>query len=236
MTTLFICNAYEFLPNYKSKFSGRKRSSLSQEYRITQDRVERVTFIAIHIGGLDMAKNLMRDPATASSRIYVGSLSEQATEAQIQDLFSKYGAIRGVLVSKGYGFVQFETDESAQNAIQNENQQMFLNRKLIVRTAQKNSGGSGGGGGGMGGDNNPRNNPNINKSGNFGGNNNSGPSQQSQPLGSSTGFSIPVFGGGSQPPDRMSRWNPSQNRMSLDKSNDNGRDRSPLGDQRGKRS
>lgn len=128
------------------------------------------------------SKLLMRDPATASSRIYVGSLSEQTTEAQLQELFAKYGNIRGVLVSKNYGFVQFETEESAKNAIQNENQQTFLNKKLIVRAAQKNptSGGGAGAGSGAGagaggssgggntatgsGNDNARNNPSNNNS------------------------------------------------------------------------
>lgn len=213
-----------------------------------------------------MAKIFMRDPTTASSRIYVGSLSEQATEAQLEDLFSKYGPIRGIMISKGYGFVQFETDESAQNAIQNENQQMFLNRKLIVRTVQKNvekhsaggggaggvggsasggggssSGGGGGGGGASGGggnssnDGGSRNNSNNNKGGNdF--RNNSAPNAQPSMLGNNSGFGLPMFGGGSQPPPMSSRWGPS-NKMrnqNIDKSSENGRERSPLGDHRGR--
>lgn len=205
-----------------------------------------------------MAKIFMRDPTTASSRIYVGSLSEQATETQLDDLFSKYGPIRGIMISKGYGFVQFETDDSAQNAIQNENQQMFLNRRLIVRTVQKNpekhsmGGGAGGGSssnvggsnvggstagggnlasGGSGSGNNDggnRANNNLNKSGNDLRNNSANASTSM--LGN-----IPMFGGGSQPPS-MSRWGPSNKmRNQNDKPNDNGRERSPLGDHRGRR-
>lgn len=78
---------------------------------------------------------LMRDPATASSRIYVGNLSELIAKEEIQGHFARYGTIKGVLLNRGFGFIQFDNDQSAQNAIQNENNTMFHNRKLIVRTA-----------------------------------------------------------------------------------------------------
>lgn len=81
----------------------------------------------------------MKDPATASSRIYIGNLGENVLKSDIENIFRKYGNIRGVLISRNFGFVQYETDESANNAIANENEQKYFNRKIIVRNAMKSN-------------------------------------------------------------------------------------------------
>lgn len=79
----------------------------------------------------------MKDPATASSRIYIGNLAENVMKGEIENIFRKYGNIRGVLLSRNFGFVQYDSDESANNAIANENEQKYFNRKIIVRNAMK---------------------------------------------------------------------------------------------------
>lgn len=79
----------------------------------------------------------MKDPATASSRIYIGNLGENVMKSEIENIFRKYGNIRGVLLSRNFGFVQYDSDESANNAIANENEQKYFNRKIIVRNAMK---------------------------------------------------------------------------------------------------
>lgn len=79
----------------------------------------------------------MKDPATASSRIYIGNLGENVLKSEIENIFRKYGTIRGVLLSRNFGFVQYESDECANNAIANENEQKYFNRKIIVRNAMK---------------------------------------------------------------------------------------------------
>lgn len=80
----------------------------------------------------------MRDPATENSRVYVGNLLENITSPDLTTHFSKYGVIRGVLINRGFGFIQFENDASAKSAIQNENNTIFQGRKIIVRNAVKN--------------------------------------------------------------------------------------------------
>lgn len=81
----------------------------------------------------------MKDPATASSRIYIGNLGENVLKSEIENIFRKYGNIRGVLLSRNFGFVQYDLDESANNAIANENEKKYFNRKIIVRNAMKGS-------------------------------------------------------------------------------------------------
>lgn len=108
--------------------------------------------------------NALRDPATANCRIYVGNLKENTSKQELQNIFAKYGMIRGVMVSRNFGFIQFDNEASANKAIDNENQKLYSGRKIAVSKVQKktnnpnkpndkgnNSGGIGIGGGGGGG-------------------------------------------------------------------------------------
>ncbi|XP_043585846.1 nuclear receptor coactivator 5-like isoform X1 [Bombus pyrosoma] len=107
---------------------------------------------------------LLKDPATVSSRIFVGHLqTDDMTKVELEEHFSKYGTVVGSSINRGFGFVQFEEEQSAQKAIQNEDGAMFKGRRIDVRPAKKdNQSGGGGGGGGkqLGGPNNQFNSAN----------------------------------------------------------------------------
>lgn len=54
------------------------------------------------------------------NRIFVGGISASTSEAELAELFSQYGTVKATKiiadragVSKGYGFVTFETEEEA---------------------------------------------------------------------------------------------------------------------------
>lgn len=79
----------------------------------------------------------MRDPSTANCRIYLGNLEVNTSKSEIQNIFSKYGNIKGVLISRNFGFVQYENEQCVNNAIENEHQKMFKGRKMIVSKVQK---------------------------------------------------------------------------------------------------
>lgn len=83
-----------------------------------------------------MNDNSIRDPNTVNCRIYVGNLKENTPKNELQSIFSKYGNIRGVMVSRNFGFVQFESEANANNAIENENQKMYNGRKITVSKVQ----------------------------------------------------------------------------------------------------
>ncbi|XP_021955427.1 DAZ protein 1 isoform X2 [Folsomia candida] len=58
------------------------------------------------------------------NRVFVGGISCQTSESELMQLFSKFGAIRGTKiimdragVSKGYGFVTFETEDEAKRLL-----------------------------------------------------------------------------------------------------------------------
>lgn len=87
-------------------------------------------------------KSFMRDPATANCRIYVGGLDPTQDEAVVSEKmdehFKKYGKIVGRVVQRNFGFIQFEEETSAQEAIKNEHGKTLLGRKLNVRPAFDN--------------------------------------------------------------------------------------------------
>ncbi|XP_011873546.1 PREDICTED: probable serine/threonine-protein kinase DDB_G0267686 isoform X2 [Vollenhovia emeryi] len=108
-----------------------------------------------------MSIRLLKDPATASSRIFVGHLqTDDVTKLELEEHFAKYGTVIASTINRGFGFVQFENDQSAQKAIQNENGAMFKGRRIDVRPAKKDNQSGGGGNAGnpnakqMGGINN----------------------------------------------------------------------------------
>jgi RNA recognition motif-containing protein len=94
-------------------------------------------------------------------KLYVGNLSYSVTSSQLQEMFSQYGNVVSAQViqdretgrSKGFGFVEMDTDEAAQAAIQGLNEQDNAGRPLRVNEAipKENRGGGGGGGYGGGG-------------------------------------------------------------------------------------
>jgi RNA recognition motif-containing protein len=78
-------------------------------------------------------------------KIYVGNLSYQTTEDELNDLFKEYGEVSSVNIikdrytdrSKGFGFVEMLTDAEAEKAIENLNETEIKERKLRVNQARE---------------------------------------------------------------------------------------------------
>ena len=76
--------------------------------------------------------------------IYVGNISYSATEENIKELFEQYGAVGSVKIiidqysqrSKGFGFVEMENDDNADEAIAALNGQDLCGRSLKVNVAR----------------------------------------------------------------------------------------------------
>ncbi len=92
-------------------------------------------------------------------KLYVGNLPFQATEEQINALFSQTGvtAANVTLVRdrfsgqpRGFGFVEVTNDDEAERAIQGLNGHDFMGRNIVVNEARPPREGGGGGGGGRG--------------------------------------------------------------------------------------
>lgn len=92
-------------------------------------------------------------------KMYVGNLSWSVTQADLEALFATYGAVRSAEVimdretgrSRGFAFVEMESQEAAQQAMQALNGNDFQGRNLTVNEARERSPRPGGGGGGRGG-------------------------------------------------------------------------------------
>ncbi|WAS93414.1 RNA recognition motif domain-containing protein [Nannocystis punicea] len=94
-----------------------------------------------------------------SNRLFVGNLSFQTTEEDLQQVFADFGEIAEIRLvldretgrSRGFAFVAMADDEAAKRATESLNGQMLDGRPLRVNEAEERRGGPGGGGGGGGG-------------------------------------------------------------------------------------
>ncbi len=93
-----------------------------------------------------------------AKRLYVGNLNYRTTEDGLADLFSECGEVTEVTVieGKGFGFIEFGTDDEANKAIETLNGVELDGREIRVDVANprpERGGGGGyrGGGGGGGG-------------------------------------------------------------------------------------
>lgn len=94
-----------------------------------------------------------------NTKLYVGNLSFDSTENDLQDLFSPFGPVSEVSLisdratgrSRGFGFVTMATPEGAQAAITGLAGKNIGGRNLTVNEARPREDRAGGGGGGGGG-------------------------------------------------------------------------------------
>lgn len=78
-----------------------------------------------------------------AKRIYVANLEWSITEDQLSDFFSQIGPVvyakvvkdRETERSRGFGFVEYESDDLADQAIQKLNGVAFNKRNIIVKEA-----------------------------------------------------------------------------------------------------
>ncbi len=91
-----------------------------------------------------------------SSKLFVGNLSFNTTEASLREAFSEFGAVNEVAVmtdrdtgrSRGFGFVTMNSAQEAEAAISGLSGRSVDGRDLTVNVAKPREERSGGGGGG----------------------------------------------------------------------------------------
>src|SRR5205807_429398 len=90
------------------------------------------------------------------TKLFVGSLPYATTNQELQDMFAAIGKVVSATVvtdkysgqSKGFGFVEMENDDEAQEAIKQLNGQALGGRNIIVSVARPREERPAGGGGG----------------------------------------------------------------------------------------
>jgi len=76
--------------------------------------------------------------------IYVGSLSYDVTETELENLFSEFGNVSSVKIiedretgrPKGFGFVEMPNQDEAENAIKSLNEKEIKGREIKVNQAR----------------------------------------------------------------------------------------------------
>ena len=80
----------------------------------------------------------------SQSRLFVGNLSYQTGENDLQDYFAQAGAVKSVNLmldkmtgkSRGFAFVEYATSEEAQKAIEQFHNKDFQGRPITVNVAR----------------------------------------------------------------------------------------------------
>ncbi|KRY46688.1 Serine-arginine protein 55 [Trichinella britovi] len=70
------------------------------------------------------------------TRVYVGRIPYRATERDIEKFFRGFGRIREIFLKNGYGFVEFEHTEDADDACYELNGREMFGERLIVEIAR----------------------------------------------------------------------------------------------------
>ncbi|XP_030747363.1 extensin-like isoform X2 [Sitophilus oryzae] len=78
------------------------------------------------------------------NRIFVGGISANTTETELMQLFSEFGTVKAAKiiqdragVSKGYGFITFESEDDARRPLRNADNIMLRERRLNIAPAIK---------------------------------------------------------------------------------------------------
>lgn len=87
--------------------------------------------------------------------IYVGNLSWNLKDEDLQNLFAPYGEVTSAKIvsdkftnrSKGFGFVEMSSDDEAKAAIEALNGTEVDSRNIVVNESRPKEGGNSGGGG-----------------------------------------------------------------------------------------
>ena len=73
-----------------------------------------------------------------SSNLYVGNLSYSVTSDDLKELFSQFGNVKEakVIADRGFGFVEMDTTEAAEKAIEGLNETEYEGRTMKVNEAR----------------------------------------------------------------------------------------------------
>ncbi|CAL1264917.1 unnamed protein product [Larinioides sclopetarius] len=97
-------------------------------------------------GGRDDSRgmNALKNGTPVPNSIFVGGISSSTTEDDLRNLFSKFGNVKATKVlfdkagiSRGYGFVTFETEDEADKVLKQAERFILKDKKLNIAPAVK---------------------------------------------------------------------------------------------------
>ena len=82
-----------------------------------------------------------------TSKLFVGNLPYQATDENLREIFSQYGAVRSARIvrdretglSRGFGFVEMGVEEEADTCVSDLNNADYDGRRIVVSKARENN-------------------------------------------------------------------------------------------------
>lgn len=114
----------------KNRTAAQEKSVAKTNIRVARNRQERVS---------------MPKQPVSGRRLYVGNLSYEATESDLEDVFKGIGEVSSVEIiynprthkSKGYAFVEMKKMEDAVRSVDILHNQPFMGRNLLVSGANE---------------------------------------------------------------------------------------------------
>ena len=70
------------------------------------------------------------------SRVYVGRLPARCSERDIERFFRGYGRLRDIVLKAGYGFVEFDDERDAEDAVYDLNGRELRGERIVVEHAR----------------------------------------------------------------------------------------------------
>ena len=124
------------------KFLGLLKSPTSPQK--SDKKASPKTNTRIAKSGETRTRNVSKLPVSVP-RLYIGNLSYEASESDIEDLLKGIGPVNSVEIiynprthkSKGYGFAEMRTLEDAHRAVEILHEQPFMGRNLTVSAANE---------------------------------------------------------------------------------------------------
>jgi cold-inducible RNA-binding protein len=115
--------------------------------------------ICPQVPGAVPTKTIMKEGSGSMTNIFVGNLSYQTTQEDLQNAFAQYGGVERVNIvtdrdsgqPRGFAFVEMTEKRDAETAIAQLNGAEMNGRALNVNEARPKPAGGSGGGGGRGG-------------------------------------------------------------------------------------
>ncbi len=139
-----ILSFFGFRKKEKPNFTDKKKDKKSKNTPPQKVRIAKTN----NRGGNPAAKGKRRATSTLptrNARLYVGNLSYEATESELEDLFKGFGNVKSVEIiynprtykSKGYAFIEMLRLEDAQKATGVLHGHTFMGRELMVSAASE---------------------------------------------------------------------------------------------------
>ncbi len=144
-----ILRFFGFMKKAEDEGKKTKKGKANQQQENRPPRKTRIAKTRHNEGGNPAARSERRratsTPPTRNARLYVGNLSYEATESELEDLFKGFGHVRSVEIiynprtykSKGYAFVEMCHLKDAQQAAEVLHCQPFMGRELMVSAASE---------------------------------------------------------------------------------------------------